>query len=544
MVYSSHPTNTKTVNPSLKSCLSCEDELKFRYRFSNNTIWTLEGPVVLNRNTHACMNKVCEEFKKPVTAPDESPKHHTIGYDVLLLIGLLKINLGMTAKKIQTKLWVEYKLSISEQHIGNLVNKYLMLLGNKPQKKFLQMLKDRGKVVLDIDGIKPEKGNKILYLIRDCRSGVVLLARTLKYNSTDQLELLLEEIELMQLDIIGIVSDKQRSIVNAVENIYPDLPHQFCQFHYLKNISKDYKESDLSLRKKLRKGVRPILRTSKTVKRQFNAGKRTLEELEILGRLYDGLKHVLKWTPKYPFKTVGIELYEDIKSFEKTVKAMSKAKHVNVFKTMLRHCKFIKTAYKSTYERLIEQRYDLHRINDILQSGDTHYTSLKQRKKEKESKEGELLNYVENRLRSSRRQKASEVLKGLRDWYTDVAKITKSWLPGLFNYCLEPLLEKTNNLLEQSIKDLKQSLKHLLNSKLIHRYLLRRGEFLIFGLQNGELLTEDELMVILKQNGGTVDTKMQERFEDLSDYFKVDRRCREDFEGELKQISKEWRSIA
>lgn len=266
MVYSSRPTITKTVNPRLKSCLSCGHDLQYRYRFSDNTIWTLDGPVKLNRNTYVCKTSDCDEYMKPVTALDESPKYHTIGYDVLLMIGLLKFNMGLTGKVVAQRLLGKYKLSISKQQVTNLSKKYLMILGNKPQEKTLQQLRDRGKVILDIDGIKPEKGKKILYLIRDCRSGNVLLARTLKYNSTDQLELLLEEIELMQLDIIGIVSDKQRSIVDAVENIYPDHPHQFCQFHYLKNISKDFKETDLTLRKKLRKDIRPILRTSKTVR--------------------------------------------------------------------------------------------------------------------------------------------------------------------------------------------------------------------------------------------------------------------------------------
>lgn len=544
MVHSSHPTKTKTVYPSLKSCLSCGDDLSYQYQFSNNTIWTLEGPVILNRNTHACENECCEEFKKPVTAADESPKHHTIGYDVLLMIGLLKFNLGMTAKKILGRLWSKYKLSISEPHINNLADKYLKLLGNKPQEKLLQQLRDRGKVVLDLDGVKPEKGNKILYLIRDSRSGIVLLARTLKYNSTDQLELLLEEIKLMELDIIGVVSDKQKSIVNAVNNIFPDLPHQFCQFHFLQNISKDFDKSDLSLRKNLRKDVKAILRTIITVKRQFKAGTRSQEEFEILCKLYDRLKHVLKWNPKYPFKTVGIDLYQDLKIFEKIVKDMSKSRHVNVFKTMLKHTNSILSTYKLDYETLIEQRYDINKINEILQSGNAAYKSLERRKQEKEQKEYELQKYVENRYRSSQRRKAPQALKNLRGWYKEVVKTTKSWLSGLFNYCLEPALEKTNNLMEQSIKDLKQSLKHLLNSKLINRYILRRGEFLVFGMQNGDLMTEEELLIILKENGGIPEVASEERFNELSEYFGVERRCREDFSGEMKQILKEWRSIS
>lgn len=543
MVHSSHPIITKTIDPSLKSCLSCGQELEYQYRFSDNIIWTLDGPVRLNRNTYACETKSCEEYKKPVTASDESPKHHTIGYDVLLMIGLLKFNMGLTGKKIVKRLGGTYQLSISEQQVGNLANKYLMILGNKPQEKLLQQLRDRGKVVLDIDGIKPEKGNKILYLIRDSRSGIVLLARTLKYNSTDQLELLLEEIELMQLDIIGIVSDKQKSIVNAVKLVYPSLPHQFCQFHYLKNISKDFDDTDLSLRKKLRKDIRPILRTSKTVRNQFDRGDRSQAEFDILCRLYDGLKHTLKWNPQYPFKPVGIELYKDIVQFRETIKSMSKSRYVNVFKTMLRHSNSILENYRPTYKQLIEQRYDLYRINELLQSGDNTYDSLERRKKEKEQKEQELLNYVQDRVRSSGRKKASKSLKSLHGWYKEVAKITKSWLSGLFSYCLEPELEKTNNSMEQSIRDLKQSLKHLLNPKLIHRYLLRHGEFLVFGMQNGELLTKDELIKILKQNDGSPNEQFQDRYEELGDYFRVERRCREDFRGELKEISKDWRSL-
>jgi hypothetical protein len=58
-------------------------------------------------------------------------------------------------------------------------------------------------------------------------------------------------------------SDGQHSIRNAVQTVLPDVPHQLCHFHYLREAAKPMYEADRHAKKELKKhlrGVRPIER--------------------------------------------------------------------------------------------------------------------------------------------------------------------------------------------------------------------------------------------------------------------------------------------
>jgi hypothetical protein len=60
-----------------------------------------------------------------------------------------------------------------------------------------------------------------------------------------------------------VISDGQRSIRNAVAKALPGVPHQLCQFHYLREAAKPIYEADRHAKKELKKrvrGVRPIER--------------------------------------------------------------------------------------------------------------------------------------------------------------------------------------------------------------------------------------------------------------------------------------------
>jgi hypothetical protein len=61
-----------------------------------------------------------------------------------------------------------------------------------------------------------------------------------------------------------VIWDGQQSIRKAVATALPGVPHQLCQFHYLREAAKPIYEADRHAKKELKKavrGVRPIERT-------------------------------------------------------------------------------------------------------------------------------------------------------------------------------------------------------------------------------------------------------------------------------------------
>jgi hypothetical protein len=103
-----------------------------------------------------------------------------------------------------------------------------------------------------------------LWVLRDCLSGAVLLAKSLLSATSADLAVLLREVAAgIGVPITGVVSDGQHSIRLAVKQALPGVPHQLCQFHDLREAALPIFEADRHAKKELKKqvrGVRPIER--------------------------------------------------------------------------------------------------------------------------------------------------------------------------------------------------------------------------------------------------------------------------------------------
>jgi hypothetical protein len=121
-----------------------------------------------------------------------------------------------------------------------------------------------GRVVLAIDGMQPDVGHEVLWILRDCLSGEILLARSLLSSCQEDLARLIREVRgALRVPIVGAISDGQDSIRKAVAKALRGVPHQLCQFHYLREAAKPIFEADRHAKKELKKrvrGVRPLER--------------------------------------------------------------------------------------------------------------------------------------------------------------------------------------------------------------------------------------------------------------------------------------------
>ena len=79
-------------------------------------------------------------------------------------------------------------------------------------------------MILAIDGLQPDVGHEVLWVLRDCLSGEVLLARSLLSACETELASLLREVQqALAVPIRGVISDGQHSIRNAVQAALPDI---------------------------------------------------------------------------------------------------------------------------------------------------------------------------------------------------------------------------------------------------------------------------------------------------------------------------------
>ncbi len=149
----------------------------------------------------------------------------------------------------------------------NLLDRYDELLATRltDARRLRRRLKGQRGVVLALDGLQPDVGHEVLWVVRDCLSGEVLLARSLLSGRAQELEPLLREVaEAVGVPVLGVVSDGQASVRRAVAEALPRVPHQLCQFHFLREAAHPVFEADRHAKVALKaqvRGVRPIERS-------------------------------------------------------------------------------------------------------------------------------------------------------------------------------------------------------------------------------------------------------------------------------------------
>lgn len=164
----------------------------------------------------------------------------------------------------------EQGVVISERSVTNQLDRYdeLVALTLQSSDRLQALFEEEGRVILAIDGLQPDMGHEVLWVVRDCLSGEVLCARALLSSSADDLSKLLTEVKQgLPVEIKAVVSDGQRSLRNAIAQTFPNVPHGLCHFHYLREAARPIYEADRHAKKELKKqvrGIRPLERKAAT----------------------------------------------------------------------------------------------------------------------------------------------------------------------------------------------------------------------------------------------------------------------------------------
>jgi len=186
--------------------------------------------------------------------------------DIITVIGQLRHGEHRSIPEVHHRL-TQRGVSIAQRTVTDLLERSeeLVALHLADEERVKARLKQQGQVLLAIDGMQPDVGHEVLWIIRDCLSGEVLLARTLLSSTRGDLATLLCEVkEAVPVPIRGVISDGQQTIRQAVTRCLPAVPHQLCHFHYLDEAAEPIFEADRHAKtelKKLVRGVRPMERS-------------------------------------------------------------------------------------------------------------------------------------------------------------------------------------------------------------------------------------------------------------------------------------------
>lgn len=261
-------TSHRLLEPCQQRCWVCAGPLWVAYH-SHRTVTTLEGLTSLTLVVRACQNGACARHHQPYRPEEEGSlalPQAEFGLDVIALVGSLRYRQHRSVPEIHQTL-LDRGISIAQRTVTHLLHRYeeLVALRLADHGRLQELLREQGRVILALDGLQPDVGHEVVWVLRDVLSGEVLLARSLLSGTTDDLAELLEEVtQALPVPIAGVVSDGQHPIRRAVKRVLPGVPHQLCQFHYLREAATPISDADRHAKKLLKKevrGVRPIERS-------------------------------------------------------------------------------------------------------------------------------------------------------------------------------------------------------------------------------------------------------------------------------------------
>src|SRR5436309_7982736 len=325
-------THAMTLTPLKEYCEQCGQLLRVGYH-GHRTVTKLDGLWKLTIVVRRCMQRECPCYHVAYRPEEEGSwalPHGEFGLEVIALIGSFRYGEHRSVPEMH-RLLLARGVSITERSVTHLMQRYeeLVTLRITDHERIKTRLQKQGHVMLALDGLQPDVGHEVLWVVRDCLSEEILLARPLLSSTQGDLTALLTEVkerlEALEVPVKGVISDGEETIGSAVAFVFPGIPHQLCQFHYLKDATKLLYEADRAAKTQLKKhlrGVRPIERALEEHKTPEN---------EAMQGYCVAVRASLTDDGRSPLQPSGLKLYDRITQVSDSIARVQEKKGCHRF---------------------------------------------------------------------------------------------------------------------------------------------------------------------------------------------------------------------
>src|SRR5256712_14141756 len=264
----SYPQVVKRImRPEITHCLECQTKLQRWVTITDRHIITLKQVIRLVHCGYRCPQRDCPGNKllyRSREADALALSGFTFGLDIVLLVGRLRLREHQTVDEIHQEVLTRLEplgVKIARREILYLFEAYCTLLRASSEAKddveWLAQVEKNGGIIVSVDGIQPEKGNETVYVVRDALTGRVLAAENVTSSETEVMKALLAPVVALGVErkvkVLGTITDAQESELKAVEELWPQVPHQVCQFHALRDAAQGAFEADKKVKTAMRK---------------------------------------------------------------------------------------------------------------------------------------------------------------------------------------------------------------------------------------------------------------------------------------------------
>jgi hypothetical protein len=137
---------------------------------------------------------------------------------------------------------------------------------------------------------------------------------------------LLAPVVALEVKVLGTITDAQESELKAVEDLWPQVPHQVCQFHALRDASQAAYETDKQVKTAMRTHLQPKVRAlRKQIKKRLStASPDEARQLAVLDDYATGVLTALNTDGLQPFKYATVEASKIVDEIEASLEQLGK----------------------------------------------------------------------------------------------------------------------------------------------------------------------------------------------------------------------------
>lgn len=265
-----------TLDVEERSCAHCGQTMHVCTHRDRRLV-TLEGPLQLKLRLFHCPVAGCPGHTKTFSPAAElglSMPWWLIGWDVFAWIGHRRLSRHWSVPQIRAELQDRFTIDLSEDAIERSIQRYQIVLAAREQDSELlrEVYRDAEGFHLTIDGLQPEKGHETLYVVREVGQKRVWFAEPLVSSCESEIRRLLvrarQMAEQLGKPVLSWMSDKQDAFVKGIAAEFPQVPHRYCQHHFLRDLAKPVLEQDSHAKVQMRSKIRGLRAIEREVLQQ------------------------------------------------------------------------------------------------------------------------------------------------------------------------------------------------------------------------------------------------------------------------------------
>jgi hypothetical protein len=332
----------RTYRPEITRCFDCGSRLQRAVTISDRTVITLKEVLHVVHRGYRCPLPDCPGHQRLYRSREADAlalPGFTFGLDIVLFVGHMRLREHQTVDEIHAALSQQLAgihQTISRREILFLFEVYAALVRAATEvgqdEEWKTQVRANHGLLLSIDGIQPDNGNETIYLVRDVWTGRLLAAENVTDSTKERLKQVLAPVVALDLPVVGVISDAQPTELQAVADLWPQAPHQICQFHAIREAGRLIYVADHGVRNEVRIRMQQktheyrqdLHKRLKRAEEHHEENAAEIDQFQVLEEYAAMVEGALNFESVTPFQYGGLAMQEALSKIQTSVEALAK----------------------------------------------------------------------------------------------------------------------------------------------------------------------------------------------------------------------------